>query len=102
QGLICCGRSAGACFLPAGPAFLVPRALLQRVRFLMMARDAAGAAQLEANETKMNILNKGLAAVATAVAIAAMPAVALGQDGPLVTADWLLDNLGDPNVRVFE
>ena len=68
----------------------------------MMAQTRQGAARLEANETKMNILNKGLAAVATAVAIAAMPAVALGQDGPLVTADWLLDNLGDPNVRVFE
>ena len=27
---------------------------------------------------------------------------ALAQDGPLVTADWLQQNLNDPNVRVFE
>lgn len=27
---------------------------------------------------------------------------ALAQDGPLVTADWLQQNLKDPNVRVFE
>ncbi|HEV7275572.1 MAG TPA: sulfurtransferase [Devosiaceae bacterium] len=37
-----------------------------------------------------------------AVAVAAVPAVAIGQDGPLVTADWLQENLSDPNVRVFE
>ncbi|NMA96632.1 MAG: sulfurtransferase [Phyllobacteriaceae bacterium] len=50
----------------------------------------------------MNSLTKRLATVATAVAIAAVPAVALGQDGPLVTADWLQENLSNPNVRVFE
>jgi len=50
----------------------------------------------------MNALTKRLTAVATAIAIAAVPAVALGQDGPLVTADWLQENLTNPNVRVFE
>jgi len=50
----------------------------------------------------MNALTKRITAVATAIAIAAMPAVALGQDGPLVTADWLQENLTNPNVRVFE
>jgi len=50
----------------------------------------------------MNAFHKRLAALATAVAIAAVPAVALGQDGPLVTADWLNENLANPNVRIFE
>ena len=50
----------------------------------------------------MNALTKRITAVATAIAIAAVPAVALGQDGPLVTADWLQENLTNPNVRVFE
>lgn len=51
----------------------------------------------------MNALTKRITAMATAIAIAATPAVALGQDdGPLVTADWLQENLNDPNVRIFE
>jgi len=51
----------------------------------------------------MNALTKRITAVATAIAIAATPAVALGQDdGPLVTADWLAENLTNPDVRVFE
>ncbi|ODT66048.1 MAG: thiosulfate sulfurtransferase [Pelagibacterium sp. SCN 63-23] len=51
----------------------------------------------------MNALTKRITAVATAIAIAAAPAVALGQDdGPLVTADWLAENLTNPDVRVFE
>ncbi|ODT48098.1 sulfurtransferase [Devosia sp. 63-57] len=50
----------------------------------------------------MNALTKRITAVATAIAIAAVPAVALGEDGPLVTADWLAENLTNPDVRVFE
>ncbi len=51
----------------------------------------------------MNALTKRITAVATAIAIAAAPAVALGRDdGPLVTADWLAENLTNPDVRVFE
>ncbi|WP_291376665.1 sulfurtransferase [Devosia sp.] len=34
--------------------------------------------------------------------MAAVPSVALAVDGPLVTADWLQENLSNPNVRVFE
>lgn len=50
----------------------------------------------------MNALTKRITAVATAIAIAAVPAVTLGEDGPLVTADWLAENLTNPDVRVFE
>lgn len=50
----------------------------------------------------MNAFIKRLAGAASAVVLAAMPAVAVGQDGPLVTADWLAENLSNPNVRVFE
>ncbi|MFD1253577.1 Putative thiosulfate sulfurtransferase [Devosia equisanguinis] len=50
----------------------------------------------------MNALTKRITAVATAIAIAAVPAVALGEDGALVTADWLAENLTNPDVRVFE
>lgn len=50
----------------------------------------------------MNALTKRITAVATAIAIAAVPAVALGEDGPLVSADWLAENLTNPDVRVFE
>ncbi len=50
----------------------------------------------------MNALTKRLMAMATAITIVAAPAVALAVDGPLVTADWLAENLTNPNVRVFE
>jgi thiosulfate/3-mercaptopyruvate sulfurtransferase len=50
----------------------------------------------------MNAFIKRLAGAASAVVLAAMPALAVGQDGPLVTADWLAENLSNPNVRVFE
>jgi thiosulfate/3-mercaptopyruvate sulfurtransferase len=43
-----------------------------------------------------------LAAVAGAVIIAGFATFAVAQDGPLVTADWLTENLGKDNVRVFE
>ncbi len=48
----------------------------------------------------MTNLKTILAAFAGTVALAAAPALA--QDGPLVTADWLADNLSNPDVRVFE
>jgi thiosulfate/3-mercaptopyruvate sulfurtransferase len=50
----------------------------------------------------MNTLNKRLAALASALVMAAVPAVAVSQEGPLVTADWLAENLSNPKVRVFE
>lgn len=50
----------------------------------------------------MTSITKRLAAFAGVVAVAALPSVALAVDGPLVTADWLQENLSNPNVRVFE
>jgi thiosulfate/3-mercaptopyruvate sulfurtransferase len=50
----------------------------------------------------MTSITKRLAAFAGVVAVAALPSVALAVDGPLVTADWLQENLNNPNVRVFE
>ncbi|MBF0680465.1 MAG: sulfurtransferase [Devosia sp.] len=50
----------------------------------------------------MTSITKRLAAFAGVVAMAAVPSVALAVDGPLVTADWLQENLSNPNVRVFE
>lgn len=41
-----------------------------------------------------------LATAAGIVLLSLSPVVA--QEGPLVTADWLLENIADPNVRVFE
>ncbi|MCC6982315.1 MAG: sulfurtransferase [Bauldia sp.] len=41
------------------------------------------------------------AVIAAAFAVCSSGA-ALAQTGPLVSADWLLENLDDPNVRVFE
>jgi thiosulfate/3-mercaptopyruvate sulfurtransferase len=45
---------------------------------------------------------KHLAALAGAIIIAGASSFAGAQDGPLVKADWLADNLGKDNVRVFE
>nr|WP_210337956.1 sulfurtransferase [Devosia sediminis] len=41
-----------------------------------------------------------MAVLATTLALGVAPAIA--QDGPLVTADWLQQNLNDPNIRIFE
>lgn len=49
----------------------------------------------------MHIITR-LAAAAGAVVIAGFATLAAAQDGPLVTADWLADNLDNENVRVFE
>ena len=49
----------------------------------------------------MHIITR-LAAAAGAVVIAGFATLATAQDGPLVTADWLADNLNNDNVRVFE
>jgi thiosulfate/3-mercaptopyruvate sulfurtransferase len=50
----------------------------------------------------MNTMTKRLAAFAGAVAIAVLPTVVLAQDGPLVTAEWVQENLTNPDVRIFE
>src|SRR5690606_39229340 len=50
----------------------------------------------------MTSITKRLAAFAGVVAVAALPSVALAVDGPLVTADWLQENLNNPNVCFFE
>ena len=42
----------------------------------------------------------GFASIAGAIVLATAPVAAA--DGPLVTADWLQDNLGNESVRVFE
>src|SRR5690606_29327049 len=43
-----------------------------------------------------------LAAAAAAIIVAGLASVATAQEGPLVTADWLAENLNNENVRVFE
>jgi len=50
----------------------------------------------------MKAINKGLAILTSAVALATAPTLALAQEGPLVTVDWLQENLSNPDVRVFE
>jgi thiosulfate/3-mercaptopyruvate sulfurtransferase len=53
----------------------------------------------------MTNFKKTLAVLAGTIAIAAAPAIAQDAsqiEGPLVTADWLAENLNNPNVRVFE
>jgi thiosulfate/3-mercaptopyruvate sulfurtransferase len=60
------------------------------------------ALQLQASEEIMHNLTRGLAAFAGAAIVAGLASAALAQEGPLVSADWLADNLQDPNVRVFE
>jgi thiosulfate/3-mercaptopyruvate sulfurtransferase len=57
------------------------------------------------NEAGMTNFKKTLAVLAGTIAIAAAPAIAQDAsqiEGPLVTADWLAENLNNPNVRVFE
>ena len=41
-------------------------------------------------------------AFAGALAIASFAGIAHAQEGPLVSAEWLLDNIDNPDVRVFE
>ena len=48
----------------------------------------------------MKPISRTLAVLATTLTIGVVPALA--QDGPLVTVDWLQQNLNDPNVRIFE
>jgi thiosulfate/3-mercaptopyruvate sulfurtransferase len=51
----------------------------------------------------MNAFSRHVAVLAASVAIAVAPTAANAQDdSPLVTADWLAENLADPDVRVFE
>lgn len=50
----------------------------------------------------MSSITKRLAAFAGAIAIAVVPTAVLAQDGPLVTAEWVQENLSNPNVRIFE
>src|SRR5690606_4440607 len=46
---------------------------------------------------KMKAINKGLAILTSAVALATAPTLALAQEGPLVTVDWLQENLSNPD-----
>jgi thiosulfate/3-mercaptopyruvate sulfurtransferase len=51
----------------------------------------------------MNAFSRHVAALAATVAIAVVPTMAVAQDdSPLVTVDWLQENLTNPDVRVFE
>ena len=50
----------------------------------------------------MHHFTRRLATLAGAIFIGTISYAAVAQDGPLVTADWLQENLADPNVRVFE
>lgn len=51
----------------------------------------------------MNTFSKHVAALAATLAIAVVPTMAMAQDdSPLVTAEWLAENLADSNVRIFE
>lgn len=50
----------------------------------------------------MNSLFTRVAAIAGAAVVAGVSFAAAAIEGPLVSADWLLDNLNDPKIRVFE
>ncbi|RUT29302.1 sulfurtransferase [Arsenicitalea aurantiaca] len=50
----------------------------------------------------MTALTPRLATLAGAIVIAGFSTAAIAQEGPLVTADWVLDNLNNENVRIFE
>jgi thiosulfate/3-mercaptopyruvate sulfurtransferase len=47
-------------------------------------------------------ISKRLAKLAGALAVVAAPTAVLAAEGPLVTADWVQENLQNPNVRIFE
>ena len=50
----------------------------------------------------MHKLTRRIAAFAAGAIVAGLASASIAQEGSLVDADWLANNLQDPNVRVFE
>lgn len=50
----------------------------------------------------MTTIIKRIAAIAGAIAVAGIASFAQADESPLVTAEWVLENAGNPDVRIFE